>query len=66
MALDLTLFLVEGMGDSKEFAGELFEALARRRNIATENGIDLLQLRKFWEDMTNQDLDARLHIFFDM
>ncbi|XP_047969614.1 putative respiratory burst oxidase homolog protein H isoform X2 [Salvia hispanica] len=55
-----------GMGDSKEFAGELFEALARRRNIATENGIDLLQLRKFWEDMTNQDLDARLHIFFDM
>ncbi|KAL1558093.1 NAD(P)H oxidase (H2O2-forming) [Salvia divinorum] len=55
-----------GMGDSKEFAGELYDALARRRNIATENGIDLLQLRKFWEDMTNQDLDARLHIFFDM
>ncbi|XP_047979362.1 putative respiratory burst oxidase homolog protein H [Salvia hispanica] len=55
-----------GMGDSKEFAGELYEALARRRNIDTENGIDLLQLRKFWEDMTNQDLDARLHIFFDM
>ncbi|XP_057781692.1 putative respiratory burst oxidase homolog protein H [Salvia miltiorrhiza] len=56
-----------GMGDSKEFAGELFEALARRRNVATtEKGIDLLQLRKFWEDMTNQDLDTRLHIFFDM
>ncbi|KAG6432880.1 hypothetical protein SASPL_104470 [Salvia splendens] len=55
-----------GMGDSKEFAGELYEALARRRNIATEKGISLLQLRKFWEDMTNQDLDARLHIFFDM
>ena len=65
-ALDVTMFLVEGMGDSKEFAGELYEALARRRNIDTENGIDLLQLRKFWEDMTNQDLDARLHIFFDM
>ncbi|KAL1544170.1 NAD(P)H oxidase (H2O2-forming) [Salvia divinorum] len=55
-----------GMGDSKEFAEELYEALARRTNIATEKGIDLIQLRKFWEDMTNQDLDARLHIFFDM
>lgn len=54
------------MGDSKEFAGELYEALARRRRITTENGIDLLQLRSFWEDMTDQDLDTRLHIFFDM
>ncbi|KAK4408551.1 putative respiratory burst oxidaseprotein H [Sesamum angolense] len=55
-----------GMGDSKEFAGELFEALARRRNISTENGIGVEELRDFWEDMTNQDLDTRLHIFFDM
>ncbi|KAL0436845.1 UNVERIFIED_CONTAM: putative respiratory burst oxidaseprotein H [Sesamum radiatum] len=55
-----------GMGDSKEFAGELFEALARRRNISTENGIGIEELRDFWEDMTNQDLDTRLHIFFDM
>ncbi|KAG8371392.1 hypothetical protein BUALT_Bualt13G0083000 [Buddleja alternifolia] len=55
-----------GMGDSKEFAGELFEALARRRNINTENGIDIDELRAFWEDMTNEDLDTRLHIFFDM
>lgn len=58
--------LWKGMGDSKEFAGELYEALGRRRSVATENGIDLLQLRSFWEDMTNQDLDTRLHIFFDM
>ncbi|KAK4441132.1 putative respiratory burst oxidaseprotein H [Sesamum alatum] len=55
-----------GMGDSKEFAGELFEALARRRNISTENGIGIEELREFWEDMTNQDLDTRIHIFFDM
>lgn len=54
------------MGDSKEFAGELFEALARQRNIWTENGIELEVLREFWEDMTNQDYDTRLHIFFDM
>ncbi|KAH6814591.1 ferric reductase-like transmembrane component family protein [Perilla frutescens var. frutescens] len=55
-----------GMGDSKEFAEELFEALARRRNVSTENGIGLQEVRGFWEDMTNQDLDTRLQIFFDM
>ncbi|KAL8516150.1 hypothetical protein ACS0TY_014715 [Phlomoides rotata] len=55
-----------GLGDSKEFAGELFEALGRRRNVETKDGITLQQLRQFWEDMTNQDLDTRLHIFFDM
>ncbi|EYU36232.1 hypothetical protein ABFS82_14G248000 [Erythranthe guttata] len=55
-----------GMGDSEEFAGELFEALARRRNIVTENGINIKQARVFWEDMTNHDLDTRLQIFFDM
>nr|ASN77884.1 pollen NADPH oxidase [Olea europaea subsp. europaea]ASN77885.1 pollen NADPH oxidase [Olea europaea subsp. europaea] len=55
-----------GMGDSKEFASELFDALARRRNISTENGISKEELRTFWEDMTNHDLDTRLHIFFDM
>ncbi|KZV36108.1 respiratory burst oxidaseprotein H [Dorcoceras hygrometricum] len=55
-----------GMGDSKEFAGELFEALARRRNISTKNGVTIEVLREFWEDMTNQDYDTRLHIFFDM
>nr|GMD17475.1 putative respiratory burst oxidase homolog protein H [Ipomoea batatas] len=55
-----------GMGDSKEFAAELFDALARRRKIEAQNGITIDEMRKFWEDMTNQDLDTRLHIFFDM
>ncbi|GFZ17958.1 ferric reductase-like transmembrane component family protein [Actinidia rufa] len=55
-----------GMGDSKEFAGELFDALARRRRIDTGNGINLEELREFWDDMSSQDLDARLQIFFDM
>lgn len=57
---------MEGMGDSKEFAGELFDALARRRKISTENGITQQQLREFWVDMTDEDLDSRLQIFFDM
>lgn len=60
------LFL-KGMGESKEFAGELFDALARRRKIINPvYGISLQQLRQFWEDMSNHDLDARLQIFFDM
>ncbi|KAL4610343.1 hypothetical protein ACB092_08G044300 [Castanea dentata] len=56
-----------GMGaESKDFAGELYDALARRRQICTTNGITREELRLFWEDMTNQDLDSRLQIFFDM
>ncbi|CAI9105251.1 OLC1v1004135C1 [Oldenlandia corymbosa var. corymbosa] len=55
-----------GMADSKEFAGELYDALGRRRMIKTENGITRDQLRVFWDDMTSRDLDSRLQIFFDM
>lgn len=54
------------MADSKEFAAELFDALGRRRNIDTTTGITKDELRGFWEDMSNRDLDARLQIFFDM
>ncbi|RDX59656.1 putative respiratory burst oxidase-like protein H, partial [Mucuna pruriens] len=56
-----------GMGaESKDFAGELYEALARRRKIYAENGITLDEVRVFWEDMTNKDLESRLQVFFDM
>ncbi|ESQ37429.1 hypothetical protein EUTSA_v10003051mg [Eutrema salsugineum] len=55
-----------GMGDTLEFAGEVYEALGRRRKINTENGIDKEQLKLFWEDMIKKDLDCRLQIFFDM
>ncbi|KAI8015586.1 hypothetical protein LOK49_LG05G01154 [Camellia lanceoleosa] len=55
-----------GMGDSKEFAGELFDTLARRRKINGANGVTLGELKGFWEDISNHDLDARLQIFFDM
>ncbi|XP_073526452.1 uncharacterized protein [Phyllobates terribilis] len=57
---------VIGMGDSKEFAFELFDTLARRRNIDASNGITIDEMRMFWEDMTSQDIDSRLQIFFDM
>ncbi|GKB13599.1 putative respiratory burst oxidase homolog protein H, partial [Tanacetum coccineum] len=55
-----------GMGDSIEFAGELYDAMARRRNIDAEDGLTKDQVRDFWEEMTKKDLDARLSIFFDM
>ncbi|KAL0678408.1 hypothetical protein Bca4012_006389 [Brassica carinata] len=55
-----------GMGDTLEFAGEVYEALSRRRQMNTENGIDKEQLKLFWEDMIKKDLDCRLQIFFDM
>ncbi|TKY66041.1 putative respiratory burst oxidase-like protein H [Spatholobus suberectus] len=56
-----------GMGaESKDFAGELYEALARRRKICAENGITLDEVRVFWEDMTSKDLESRLQVFFDM
>ncbi|CAN6692557.1 unnamed protein product [Malus baccata var. baccata] len=53
-------------GESKEFAGELFDALARRRIICEKGGITLEELRLFWEDITNEDMEARLQIFFDI
>uniref|UniRef100_J3M7Z3 FAD-binding FR-type domain-containing protein n=2 Tax=Oryza brachyantha TaxID=4533 RepID=J3M7Z3_ORYBR len=55
-----------GMADSKEFASEVFVALARRRSINPDDGVTKEQLKEFWEEMTDQNFDARLRIFFDM
>lgn len=57
---------MQGMAESKEFAKELFVALARRRNLEAENGITKDELKEFWEEMTDQNFDSRLQIFFDM
>ncbi|KAL2899216.1 putative respiratory burst oxidase-like protein H [Bienertia sinuspersici] len=59
-------FDIIGMRDSKEFAEELYDTLARRRNLDASNGIAIDDMRLFWEDMTSQDIDSRLQIFFDM
>lgn len=53
------------MEESTEFAGELFDALARRRGI-TSALITKAQLRDFWEQMIDESFDARLQTFFDM
>lgn len=51
--------------ESKEFAGELFRALARKRNI-TGDSINKQQLKEFWEQISDESFDARLQTFFDM
>lgn len=53
-----------GMNE-KEFAGELFDALARKRGIVTGT-ITKVQLRDFWEQLSDQSFDARIQTFFDM
>lgn len=55
-----------GMADSKEFAVELYEALGRRRGLDPEKGVTKDGLQEFWEEMTDQNFDSRLRIFFDM
>ena len=53
------------MKDSKEFAVELFDALARRKGLTT-NTLSKDELRQFWQEMADQNFDSRLQIFFDM
>lgn len=60
------LLLLTGMADSKEFAGEVFVAMARRRKIDPDQGLTKEQLKEFWEEMSDNNFDARLRIFFDM
>ena len=59
------IIVISGMNESKEFAGELFEALARRRRI-TSSAMNKAELQEFWEQITDQGFDARLQTFFDM
>ncbi|KAA8542033.1 hypothetical protein F0562_023185 [Nyssa sinensis] len=51
--------------ESKEFAGELFDALARRRDIMGDS-INKTQLKEFWDQISDQSFDSRLQTFFDM
>ncbi|XP_010536571.1 PREDICTED: respiratory burst oxidase homolog protein C [Tarenaya hassleriana] len=51
--------------NSKDFALELFDALARRRRI-TGGLITKDQLKEFWDQMNDQSFDSRLQTFFDM
>ncbi|KAK9277949.1 hypothetical protein L1049_027506 [Liquidambar formosana] len=51
--------------ESKMFAGELFDALSRKRGIHGDS-INKAQLKEFWEQISDQSFDSRLQTFFDM
>lgn len=51
--------------ESKEFAGKLFDALARKLDIK-EDSITKEQLNEFWAQISEQGFDSRLQTFFDM
>ncbi|XP_050256471.1 respiratory burst oxidase homolog protein C-like isoform X2 [Quercus robur] len=50
---------------SKEFAGMLFDALARKHGIKGDS-INKSQLKEFWDQISDQSFDSRLRTFFDM
>ncbi|KAH7578482.1 hypothetical protein JRO89_XS01G0387300 [Xanthoceras sorbifolium] len=54
-----------GMRDSKEFALELFDALSRRNGIQG-NSISKVQLREFWDQISNQSFDTKLQTIIYM
>ncbi|XP_039055199.1 respiratory burst oxidase homolog protein D-like isoform X1 [Hibiscus syriacus] len=54
-----------GMNQSKEFASDLFEALARRHNV-NGSSIHKIQLKRFWDQISSESFDSRLQTFFDM
>ncbi|XP_048531064.1 respiratory burst oxidase homolog protein B-like [Triticum urartu] len=47
------------------FAGELFDALARRRDISGDS-ISKAELLEFWDQISDTSFDSRLQTFFDM
>ncbi|XP_020223517.1 respiratory burst oxidase homolog protein C [Cajanus cajan] len=51
--------------ESEAFAGELFDALARKREIQGDS-INKVQLKDFWDQISDQSFDSRLRTFFDM
>ncbi|MCO5561779.1 hypothetical protein L7F22_015403 [Adiantum nelumboides] len=57
--------LLARMKDSKEFAGELFDALARKQGQKVQC-ITHDELYGYWFELTDQTFDNRLRLFFDM
>ncbi|KAH7283644.1 hypothetical protein KP509_34G017700 [Ceratopteris richardii] len=53
------------MKDSREFAGELFDTLARKRGQQPRSIIKD-ELYDYWLELTDQSFDNRLQLFFEM
>ncbi|KAJ7549881.1 hypothetical protein O6H91_07G073300 [Diphasiastrum complanatum] len=54
-----------GMKESKEFAGALFDALVCKGGTKVES-ISKEELYEYWQQMTNQNFDSRMQVFFQM
>ncbi|KAI5081699.1 hypothetical protein GOP47_0001442 [Adiantum capillus-veneris] len=54
-----------GMKDSKEFASELFDTLARKRGQQPKS-ITREELHDYWLELIDQSFDNRLQLFFEM
>lgn len=66
VVFEMCLVLIVGMNkESEAFAGELFDALSRRRGIQGDS-INKAQLKDFWDQVSDQSFDSRLRTFFDM
>jgi respiratory burst oxidase len=50
--------------DNLDFAGDLFDGLARRHGISADC-VNKLELREFWEQVSDQGLDGRLQTIID-
>ncbi|XP_014509521.1 respiratory burst oxidase homolog protein C isoform X1 [Vigna radiata var. radiata] len=51
--------------ESEAYAEKLFDTLARQRGIQG-GSINKIQLREFWDNISDQSFDTRLKTFFDM
>ncbi|KAK7318363.1 hypothetical protein RJT34_03062 [Clitoria ternatea] len=51
--------------ESEAYAEKLFDTLARQRCIQG-GSINKIQMKEFWDHMSDQSFDARLKTFFDM
>lgn len=54
------------MAESKEFADQLLDAMARRMSLKTSEEVSKEELKHIWDRLEDQNFDSRLQIFFDM
>lgn len=54
------------MAESKEFADQLLDAMARRMSLETSEEVSKEELKHIWDRLEDQNFDSRLQIFFDM
>lgn len=55
------------MKDSKEFAGEMLDALSRRKGLQEKKEtMSKDELYDYWRQISDTSFDARMRLFFDL